>query len=167
MYVMYLTILQYVLGWGGGGMILFLIKAWIHYDIHNYVLLYMHCWQQHLPGTKDAFIHFCSILLQTHLTARVGFLQVLEFMFFAVLLTVATIMFMAMSCCYTYYYTSGHGNGFDDIEELIIEEKNEDIPLKHSNHPKHKWSHHEANTGKKNICQRVLEKWNFWCMIWC
>lgn len=76
-----------------------------------------------------------------------GFLQVLEFMFFAVLLTVATIMFMAMSCCYTYYYTSGHGNGFDDIEELIIEEKNEDIPLKHSNHPKHKWSHHEANTG--------------------
>lgn len=64
--------------------------------------------------------------------------QVLEFMFFAVLLTVATIMFMAMSCCYTYYYTSGHGNGFDDIEELIIEEKNEDIPLKHSNHPKHK-----------------------------
>lgn len=64
--------------------------------------------------------------------------QVLEFMFFAVLLMVATIMFMAMSCCYTYYYTSGHGNGFDDIEELIIEEKNEDIPLKHSNHPKHK-----------------------------
>lgn len=64
--------------------------------------------------------------------------QVLEFMFFAVLLTVATAMFMAMSCCYTYYYTSGHGNGFDDIDELIIEEKNEDIPLKHSNHPKHK-----------------------------
>lgn len=34
---MYLTSLQYVLGFGGGGkMILFLIKAWIHYDVHNY-----------------------------------------------------------------------------------------------------------------------------------
>lgn len=66
---MYLTrlSLQYVLGFGGGvgggKMILFLIKARIHYDVHNHVLLYMHCWQQHLPGTIDAFIHCCSILL--------------------------------------------------------------------------------------------------------
>ncbi|XP_078323606.1 peptide transporter family 1-like isoform X4 [Crassostrea virginica] len=64
--------------------------------------------------------------------------QVAEFMFFAVLMTVATLIFMTMSCCYTYYYTSGHGNDFDDLQELTIEEKNEDIPLKHSNHPKHK-----------------------------
>ena len=59
-------------------------------------------------------------------------------MFFAVLMTVATLIFMTMSCCYTYYYTSGHGNDFDDLQELTIEEKNEDIPLKHSNHPKYK-----------------------------
>ncbi|XP_062569740.1 solute carrier family 15 member 1-like isoform X2 [Saccostrea cucullata] len=62
--------------------------------------------------------------------------QVAEFMFFAALMALATIMFMVMSCFYTYYNTSGQGNGLGDKEELIIEEENEDIPLKDSNHPK-------------------------------
>ncbi|XP_061164860.1 solute carrier family 15 member 1-like [Saccostrea echinata] len=64
--------------------------------------------------------------------------QVAEFMFFAALMALATIMFMVMSCFYTYYNTSGQGNGLEDKEDLIIKEDNEDIPLKDSNHPKNK-----------------------------
>ncbi|XP_062611424.1 solute carrier family 15 member 1-like [Saccostrea cucullata] len=64
--------------------------------------------------------------------------QVAEFMFFAALMALATIMFIVMSCFYTYYNTSGQGNGLGDKEELIIAEENEHIPLKDSNHPKNK-----------------------------
>lgn len=70
-------------------------------------------------------------------------------MFFAVLFIVVIIMFIVMFCCYTYYYISGYGNGFDDIEELIIEEKNEDILLKYFNYFKYKWFYYEANIGIK------------------
>ncbi|XP_062569743.1 solute carrier family 15 member 1-like [Saccostrea cucullata] len=64
--------------------------------------------------------------------------QVAEFMFFAALMALATIIFMIMSCFYTYCNTSVQGNGLGDKEELIIEKDSEDIPLKDSNHPKNK-----------------------------
>ncbi|XP_056012764.1 solute carrier family 15 member 2-like isoform X2 [Ostrea edulis] len=64
--------------------------------------------------------------------------QVAEFMFFAALMALATVMFMIMSCFYTYYNASVHGNGLEDKEELIEEDQKEDIPLKDSNHPKNK-----------------------------
>ncbi|XP_056012768.1 solute carrier family 15 member 2-like [Ostrea edulis] len=60
--------------------------------------------------------------------------QVAEFMFFAALMALATVMFMIMSCFYTYYNASYHG--LEDKEELIEENQNEDIPLKHSNYSK-------------------------------
>jgi hypothetical protein len=56
-------------------------------------------------------------------------------MFFAALMAVASVMFMIMSCFYTYYNASVQEYGLEDTE-LIGEDLNEDIPLKRSNHSK-------------------------------
>ncbi|KAK3083214.1 hypothetical protein FSP39_016931, partial [Pinctada imbricata] len=60
--------------------------------------------------------------------------QVAEFLFFAGLMTVDTVIFMIMSAFYTYYYTSGQGNDGDDKTILVhSEEDSEDIPLRDQN----------------------------------